>query len=131
VRDAVLVVDDDVAIRESLRLMLEDEGYTVAEARDGLETLAVLRSATRPMVVLLDIWMPRLDGQAVLREVVRDTRLQRNYAFVVITANPHLLQPTFRELLATLGIPVLDKPIDLDALLECVAAAARRLSSAD
>jgi chemosensory pili system protein ChpA (sensor histidine kinase/response regulator) len=126
-RATVLIVDDDLAIRESLRLMLEDEGYVVAEARDGLEALATLRVATHPMVVLLDIWMPRLGGQDVLREVVRDRRLKSTHAFVVNTANPRALELAFRELLASLGIPVLEKPVDLDALLESIAAATRRL----
>ena len=65
----VLVVDDDTAIRQMLRLVLEDEGYAVREAMDGIEALAALRVSARPLVVLLDLMMPRLGGDGVLAAV--------------------------------------------------------------
>lgn len=57
----VLVVDDDKAVRESLRRSLEFNGYDVALASDGAEALAVLASS-HPDVVVMDVMMPRLDG---------------------------------------------------------------------
>lgn len=57
----VLVVDDDKAVRESLRRSLEFNGYAVALANDGAEALAVL-AASHPDVVVMDVMMPRLDG---------------------------------------------------------------------
>lgn len=57
----VLVVDDDRAVRESLRRSLEFNGYEVALAADGAEALAGIGS-THPDVVVLDVMMPRLDG---------------------------------------------------------------------
>ena len=64
----VLVVDDDVAVRSSLRLALEDAGHEVAEAGDGEEALALL--AGRPAdVVLLDINLPGLGGLDALPRV--------------------------------------------------------------
>ena len=57
----VLVVDDDKAVRESLRRSLEFNGYDVALASDGAEALAVLGSS-HPDVVVMDVMMPRLDG---------------------------------------------------------------------
>jgi two-component system response regulator MprA len=57
----VLVVDDDKAVRESLRRSLEFNGYDVALATDGAEALAGIASAT-PDVVVMDVMMPRLDG---------------------------------------------------------------------
>jgi two-component system response regulator MprA len=57
----VLVVDDDRAVRESLRRSLEFNGYDVALASDGAEALAVLGSS-HPDVVVMDVMMPRLDG---------------------------------------------------------------------
>jgi two-component system, OmpR family, response regulator MprA len=57
----VLVVDDDRAVRESLRRSLEFNGYDVALAADGAEALAVLGSS-HPDVVVMDVMMPRLDG---------------------------------------------------------------------
>ena len=57
----MLVVDDDRAVRESLRRSLEFNGYAVALAADGAEALATLGS-THPDVVVMDVMMPRLDG---------------------------------------------------------------------
>jgi CheY-like chemotaxis protein len=67
----VLVVDDDVAIRHALRLLLEDEGLAVAEAADGRAALAILRAASDHYVVLLDQMMPQLDGFGVLSATPR------------------------------------------------------------
>ncbi len=57
----VLVVDDDKAVRESLRRSLEFNGYDVSLAADGAEALAGIASAA-PDVVVMDVMMPRLDG---------------------------------------------------------------------
>lgn len=57
----VLVVDDDKAVRESLRRSLEFNGYDVALAADGAEALAGIAAAA-PDVVVMDVMMPRLDG---------------------------------------------------------------------
>src|SRR6187397_1651307 len=62
----VLVVDDDKAVRESLRRSLEFNGYTVALAGDGAEALAAI-AATAPDVVVMDVMMPRLDGLEATR----------------------------------------------------------------
>ncbi|HEY7358104.1 MAG TPA: response regulator, partial [Ktedonobacterales bacterium] len=63
----ILIVDDDSAIRDTLREALEDEGYEVAEAADGIAGLERLRASQENMVVLLDQLMPKLDGVGVLR----------------------------------------------------------------
>jgi two-component system, OmpR family, response regulator MprA len=57
----VLVVDDDRAVRESLRRSLEFNGYQVSMAADGAEALAGI-GAVKPDVVVMDVMMPRLDG---------------------------------------------------------------------
>ncbi len=57
----MLVVDDDKAVRESLRRSLEFNGYDVSLAADGAEALATL-GTTHPDVVVMDVMMPRLDG---------------------------------------------------------------------
>jgi two-component system response regulator MprA len=63
-RQRVLVVDDDKAVRESLRRSLEFNGYDVSTASDGAEALAGLSAGagTTPDVVVMDVMMPRLDG---------------------------------------------------------------------
>jgi two-component system response regulator MprA len=61
-RPRVLVVDDDRAVRESLRRSLEFNGYDVSLAADGAEALAGLSAGASPDVVVMDVMMPRLDG---------------------------------------------------------------------
>jgi CheY-like chemotaxis protein len=62
----ILVVEDDVDIRESLVMLLELEGFSVVAARDGLEALEWLEQCGAPSLVLLDLMMPRLDGLGFL-----------------------------------------------------------------
>jgi len=64
----VLVVDDEPSIRDTLGGILEDEGYRVALAADGESALALLRTHSFD-VVLLDIWLPQMDGLAVLEKI--------------------------------------------------------------
>jgi two-component system, OmpR family, response regulator MprA len=78
----VLVVDDDKAVRESLRRSLEFNGYDVALATDGAEALAGI-GATDPDVVIMDVMMPRLDGI----ETTRALRSAKNdVPILVLTA---------------------------------------------
>lgn len=127
VHHPVLVADDDRAIRQSLRLMLEDEGYPVAEARDGVEALATLSASADPHVVLLDLMMPRMTGEQVLAQAERDAQLHTRVAFIVITADPARVTKELRQRLAALRIPVLGKPLDIDDVLARVASAQQRL----
>ncbi|MFT3659896.1 MAG: response regulator transcription factor [Gordonia sp. (in: high G+C Gram-positive bacteria)] len=64
----ILVVDDDRAVRESLRRSLTFNGYTVETASDGLEALEKV-VADRPELIVLDVMMPRLDGLEVCRRL--------------------------------------------------------------
>jgi CheY-like chemotaxis protein len=68
-KGTVLLVDDDAPVRDSLRKVLEYEGYTVSEASDGPRALEALKRET-PDVVLLDIKMPGMDGMEVLKRIV-------------------------------------------------------------
>ncbi|MGZ3674057.1 MAG: response regulator, partial [Ktedonobacterales bacterium] len=75
----VLVVDDDEPTRETLRVMLEDAGYAVAEAPDGQAALEMLRSTPYHAIVVFDLLMPVLDGIGFLREVKDDERLAKRH----------------------------------------------------
>ena len=68
----VLVVDDEPAVRESLRRALTLEGYEVELAGDGAEALEAIRAGREPDAVLLDVLMPRLDGLEVCRRLRRE-----------------------------------------------------------
>lgn len=65
---SILVVDDEEAIRTSLRSILEDEGYEVSVAANGVEALKVY-GTDPPDLMILDIWMPEMDGLETLRRV--------------------------------------------------------------
>jgi two-component system response regulator MprA len=69
----ILVVDDERAVRESLRRALELEGYDIELAADGVEALARLANGgnSQPDVVILDVLMPGLDGLEVCRRLRR------------------------------------------------------------
>jgi signal transduction histidine kinase/CheY-like chemotaxis protein len=85
-RAEVVVVDDDAAARDVLRRTLGREGWTVAEAEDGYEALALLeRSTPPPAVVVLDLMMPGMDGFQVL-EAIRRHEAWRDLPVVVVTA---------------------------------------------
>ena len=73
----MLVVDDDRAVRESLRRSLEFNGYVVSLATDGAEALAGIGSLA-PDVVVMDVMMPRLDGVEATR-ALRDGRQRRTH----------------------------------------------------
>jgi two-component system, NtrC family, nitrogen regulation response regulator NtrX len=65
---SILIVDDEEAIRTSLRSILEDEGYEVAVAATGAEALKIY-GTDPPDLMILDIWMPEMDGLETLRRV--------------------------------------------------------------
>ena len=112
---AILVVDDDEDIRDVLRIVLEAVGYPVATARDGLEALGVLEGDDRIALILLDLMMPRCDGQQFLAEV-RAQRALRVPPVVVMSGHAGAVAQA-REMEAN---ACLTKPVDLDKLLATV-----------
>jgi CheY-like chemotaxis protein len=117
----VFVVDDDPGIRVVLRCALEADDHAVMEAADGVSALEGLRASPWPLVVLLDLRMPHLDGAGVLGTVAGDRVLAQRHRFILLTANPLPLPPTLDTLLACLNVPVVSKPFDVDTLLDVVA----------
>ena len=64
---SILVVDDEMGIRELLNEILTDEGHTVYAAESAMQARTI-REQMRPDLVLLDIWMPDVDGITLLKE---------------------------------------------------------------
>lgn len=126
----VLIVDDDPALREMLRLLLKTEGYAVAEAPDGQRALDMLRHAKSHMVVLLDLRMPRLGGDAVLQAVVAEDHELSEHVYVLVTANAPSITAPVAALLQQLAVPVISKPFEIKKLLRAVEQAAARLPEA-
>jgi two-component system response regulator MprA len=121
----VLVVDDDKAVRESLRRSLEFNGYDVALATDGAEALAGI-GATDPDVVIMDVMMPRLDGI----ETTRALRTAKNdVPILVLTARDAVGDRV--EGLDAGADDYLTKPFALQELLARLRALQRRAVPAD
>ena len=70
----ILIADDETEIRELLRLYLEKDGYTVWEAADGMEALAVLKQEKIDLAIL-DIMMPSPDGWRVLQNIRKNSNI--------------------------------------------------------
>jgi CheY-like chemotaxis protein len=104
----VLIADDDEDLRNALALALDVKGWTVIEARDGEEALALAREA-RPIVIMLDCRMPKKSGQEVYREL-RGGGL--DVPVLLMTAGTDV-----EHIAAELGIPhFLGKPFGIDEL---------------
>jgi two-component system, chemotaxis family, chemotaxis protein CheY len=81
----ILLVEDDLAVRESLVEILELEGFRVHESGDGAEALSWLRGGGRPRLVMLDLVMPYMGGGDFLREL-RAEPVLRGLPVVLMTA---------------------------------------------
>jgi CheY-like chemotaxis protein len=128
----VLVADDEADIREVVRLILEDEGYSVVDAEDGIETMDALALSPTPLIVLLDVLMPLLSGYEVLLRVAADPALRSRHAYCVLTAaqlTAEQIGPRFATLVTDLDLAVMPKPFDLDELLACTASLRAKLRS--
>lgn len=123
----VCVVDDDPAIRLTLGEVLEDEGFAVDVLGDGVGLLERLRFASQPLVVVLDLRMPHVDGAAVLAAVAVDPTLAARHRYILVTGETHDRPPEVDALLLQLHVPVVEKPFTLEALLGAVEVAAQGL----
>jgi putative two-component system response regulator len=113
VRSKVLVVDDIAANRELLEGHLDDLGYEVRQARDGIEALEAV-AADEPDLILLDIDMPRLDGITVC-EQLKSHPMRRLIPIVILTASND--RETRLRGIAAGADDYLSKPFDSKELL--------------
>lgn len=117
----VLVVDDEMGIRELLSEILFDEGYRVHLAESAAQARA-FRAQKEPDLVLLDIWMPETDGLALLKEWVAQNKL----TMPVIMMSGHGTIETAMEAMRIGAADFLEKPIALQKLLASVAKAIQK-----
>jgi DNA-binding NtrC family response regulator len=117
----ILVVDDEVGIRELLSEILFDEGYRVHLAESAAQARE-LREHKDPDLVLLDIWMPETDGLALLKEWVAQDKL----TMPVIMMSGHGTIETAMEAMRIGAADFLEKPIALQKLLAAVAKAIQK-----
>lgn len=114
----ILVVDDEVGIRELLSEILFDEGYRVHLAENATQARS-FREHRRPDLVLLDIWMPDMDGLTLLKEWV----VQEQLTMPVVMMSGHGTIETAMEAMRIGATDFLEKPIALQKLLTAVAKA--------
>ncbi len=111
----ILVVDDEMGIRELLSEILGDEGHAITLAENAQQARDA-RAAGAPDLVLLDIWMPDTDGVTLLKEWQRDGLL----TMPVIMMSGHATIDTAVEATRIGALNFLEKPIALQKLLKAV-----------
>ena len=112
--ETILVVDDEQIVREITKVTLEDNGYRVLTAKDGIEALEVYAKNTQSIaLVLTDVVMPRLDGASTIRA------MQQLNPDVKVIASSGLNTEEQRAGAKILhGVPLLEKPFTADMLLK-------------
>jgi len=108
----ILIADDKATSRELVRIVLEKDGYAVAEAADGIEALHHARE-WKPDLIILDLHMPGLDGFGVIREIRRDEQLA---ALPVMALTASAMQGDRERALAAGFTGYIAKPIPLKTL---------------
>jgi len=110
----ILIVDDEESIRKSLEGVLGDEGYSCALASDGADALSQLESL-RPSLVILDIWMPGMDGIETLR------RMKAAHPETpVIMMSGHATISTAIKATKIGASDFIEKPLELDVVLNAI-----------
>jgi len=112
---SILVVDDEMGIRELLNEILTDEGHTVYAAESAMQARTI-REQMRPDLVLLDIWMPDVDGITLLKEWSKSGQL----TMPVVMMSGHATIDTAVEATRIGALNFLEKPIALQKLLKTV-----------
>ncbi|HEY3277382.1 MAG TPA: UDP-3-O-acyl-N-acetylglucosamine deacetylase [Syntrophorhabdaceae bacterium] len=110
----VLIIDDEKNIVHALSSILGDEGFHVLEAGDGQEGLAIFEREA-PEVVLLDIWMPEMDGLQVLKKI-----REKDKDAIVIVMSGHGTISTAVEAVKLGAYDFLEKPLSIDKVLEVI-----------
>ena len=113
-RHVIMVVDDDHDLRESLREILEDEGFDTMGASNGKEAIDLLKAGGQPgpRVILLDIMMPVMTGLDVVDRLRGDRAMGKT---------PVVLMTAFRTLVKTNEkTRVLFKPFSIDGVLSAI-----------
>jgi DNA-binding NtrC family response regulator len=112
---SILVVDDEMGIRELLNEILTDEGHSVVSAQNADEARKA-RENLEPDLVLLDIWMPDVDGVTLLKEWSKNGQL----TMPVVMMSGHATIDTAVEATRIGAVNFLEKPIALQKLLKTV-----------
>lgn len=120
-RPRVLIVEDDDAVRKMLVAALEETGFEIVPALDGLHALRTAM-AMQPDVVLLDLGLPSLDGSGYLEQWRARDSHARKVPVIVMSG-----QPYGQQIADELGaVQYFSKPFDIDKLIAAIQRHARR-----
>ena len=117
----VLIVDDDPDLVETVCMMLEDKGYEVGRAYDGVEGEEAIKDR-RPDLLVLDVMMPRKDGYQLCAELKADTAT-RDIPVILLTAVGEAVPTTsytHAQGMSTEAEEYIPKPVDSKTLVEAV-----------
>jgi CheY-like chemotaxis protein len=109
----IVIIEDDVDLRETMRDLLEMEGFSVCTAENGKAGLKLIENSGKPCLILLDLMMPEMNGWEFLEAMQRDKQAllaQTPVAVVSAAADMSDVQQQY-------GCSVLKKPVSLDRLL--------------
>lgn len=115
---SILVVEDDIDIRETIVQVLEVEGYPVSSAANGAEAVMLLEKIPGPCLILLDLMMPKMNGWQFLEKQKADT-VFASLPVVVISALP-ASSALGNAKAVEQAVGYIKKPVSLDALMEVV-----------
>jgi len=110
----VLIIDDEKQILDSLSAILKDDGFEVFTAKDGREGLNLF-DTVKPEIVLLDVWMPELDGLQILKMIK-----EKEKDAIVIVISGHGTISTAVEAVKVGAYDFLEKPLSIDKVLEVI-----------
>jgi CheY-like chemotaxis protein len=110
-KPVILVVDDDCDVRDALADLLEDAGYQPVCKQDGREALQYLRKQAPPAAVLLDLFMPEMNGWEFMQKLKATPKLKAVPVVMVTGNQPHWGYPVPDSM-------VVRKPINPERLLE-------------
>jgi CheY-like chemotaxis protein len=111
----VLVVEDDADTREALAAVLQSHGFRVAEAEDGAAALSHLRAAKCVCLIVLDLFMPRMNGWTFRQEQVKDPALA-SIPVLVVSADPAAARQA-----QSLGVvAAMTKPLDFRRFVDVI-----------
>ena len=117
----VLIVDDDPDLVETVCMMLEDKGYEVGKAYDGVEGKESIQQR-RPDLLVLDVMMPRKDGYKLCAELKAD-KATRDIPIILLTAVGEAVPTTsytHAQGMSTEAEEYIPKPVDSKTLVEAV-----------
>ena len=107
----ILVVDDEPSLVEAISSILEDEGYSVATASDGLAALRALNDGLRPCLAILDLMMPTMSGWELRAAMLADPNLA-SIPVAIVSAFARGEMPTLQP------TAVLQKPFELSQIVQ-------------